>query len=396
MFNNDKKLKRLAIITSHPIQYNAPLFRLLALREGISIKVFYTWGPTVLQKKFDPGFGRNIEWDIPLLEGYHYSFIENTSKHPGSDYFFGITNPSLVKEIEEYDPDAILIYGWSFQSHLKVLRHFKIKKTILFRGDSHLLDTVDRFSLKKVIKKVFLKWVYSHVDIGLYVGTQNKKYFQKFGLKESQLIFAPHSIDIARFTNASTGNLRNKLNIPDEVIVFLFAGKFEEKKNPLLLLEAFIESQLDNAHILFTGNGPLEYQLKKIAQNAGDNVKDRIHIVDFQNQSKMPEVYNTCDVFVLPSQGPGETWGLSVNEAMACKKAILVSSKCGCAIDLVKPGSNGYIFESNNKADLIEKLNLLSVSKKELQASGILSAQIIQDWSYENVAKAIEQAIDNK
>jgi glycosyltransferase involved in cell wall biosynthesis len=389
-------LKNLALITSHPIQYNAPLFRLLALRGSISIKVFYTWGPNVLQKKFDPGFGRNIEWDIPLLEGYHYSFIENTSTHPGSHHFSGIINPSLIKEIEEYNPDAILIYGWSFQSHLKVLRHFKNKKKILFRGDSHLLDAVAPFSFKNKIRKLLLNWVYRHVDVGLYVGTQNKKYFQKFGLQESQLIFAPHSIDITRFTNASTGNLRNQLNIPDEVIVFLFAGKFEEKKNPLQLLEAFMESQLDNAHILFTGNGPLEYQLKKIAGNAGDNVKDRIHIIDFQNQSKMPEVYNTCDVFVLPSQGPGETWGLSVNEAMACKKAVLVSSKCGCAIDLVKPGLNGYIFESNNKADLIEKLNLLSVSKKELQASGILSAQIIQDWSYENVAKAIEQAVDNK
>ncbi len=89
-------MKRLAIITTHPIQYNAPLFKLLSKRNNISIKVFYTWGEAVLQKKYDPGFGKTIEWDIPLLEGYEYTFVENTAKKPGSHHFSGIDNPRLI------------------------------------------------------------------------------------------------------------------------------------------------------------------------------------------------------------------------------------------------------------------------------------------------------------
>lgn len=65
-------MKRLAIITTHPIQYNAPLFKLLTQRNNITIKVFYTWGKSVLENKYDPGFKKNIEWDIPLLDGYGF------------------------------------------------------------------------------------------------------------------------------------------------------------------------------------------------------------------------------------------------------------------------------------------------------------------------------------
>ena len=143
-------MKRLAIITTHPIQYNAPWFKLLSQRKNIHIKVFYTWGQIENTAKFDPGFGKEISWDIPLLEGYEYTFVTNTSKDPGSHHFNGIINPSLVDDIESWNADAILIFGWSFKSHLKVLRYFKGKKTNIFRGDSNLLDESTNFSPKKL------------------------------------------------------------------------------------------------------------------------------------------------------------------------------------------------------------------------------------------------------
>ena len=124
MESSKQKQKKLAIITTHPIQYNAPLFKLLTEKNQISIKVFYTWGEDSIKQKFDPGFQRNIEWDIPLLEGYDYAMVENVSKNPGSHHYKGIINPTLNKEIEEWGADAILIYGWNFNSHLKCLQFF--------------------------------------------------------------------------------------------------------------------------------------------------------------------------------------------------------------------------------------------------------------------------------
>jgi hypothetical protein len=161
-------------------------------QRGIICKVFYTWGKGGLQGKYDHNFGKTIEWDIPLLEGYEYEFCENVAAQLGSHHFKGIMNPHLIESIKAYGATHILVFGWNFQSHLKVLCHFKGKLPILFRGDSTLLDAVSFH--KKILRKLVLSWVYKHVDIGLYVGVANKKYYNYCGLKEQQLVFAPQSI----------------------------------------------------------------------------------------------------------------------------------------------------------------------------------------------------------
>src|ERR1022692_4201496 len=128
-------MRRLAVITTHPVQYNAPLFELLHKHGKVAVKVFYTWGEEVLEKKFDPGFGKIVQWDIPLLNGYDYEFLENTAKEKGSHHFNGIVNPTIIRDIQLWKPDAVLVYGWKFRSHLKVMRYFKNKVPVWFRGD---------------------------------------------------------------------------------------------------------------------------------------------------------------------------------------------------------------------------------------------------------------------
>src|SRR6185437_10067243 len=157
-----QRMKKLAIVTSHPIQYNAPLFKLLTEHGRLSVRVFYTWGQSSQGKKYDPHFGKDIDWDIPLLEGYDHSFVENTAKDPGTHHFKGIVNPTLNREIEGWKPDAVLVFGWSFTSHLRCMRHFYGKVPVLFRGDSTLLG--EQPGLKRLMRRIFLKWVYRHVD----------------------------------------------------------------------------------------------------------------------------------------------------------------------------------------------------------------------------------------
>ena len=366
---------RLAIINTHPIQYYAPVFKLLHQQPNISVKVFYTYGENSANK-YDPGFNRNINWDIPLLDGYPYEYIKNSAKDAGTHTFRGVINPDLIEKINAYKPDAILIYGWAHQSHLKAIYHFKNKIPVYFRGDSTLLDR--KSGVKNFMKYLFLKWVYKHVDYALYTGTNNKAYFKKYGLNESQLKFVPHSIDNDRFNIEKAEDaalLRQKLNIHPGDILILFAGKFESKKDPLLLLAAFLNIDKPGLHLLFVGNGVLEGALKEKASG-----KANVHFMDFQNQTCMPIVYQAADLFCLPSKGPAETWGLVVNEAMACKKAILVSDKVGCAIDLVKPGYNGTIFKAGDIPALTDAL--ISLSNKELLAEmGKHSHEIIEGWS---------------
>lgn len=370
----------LAIVSTHPIQYYAPLFQLLAKEADVNLKVFYTWGESVLHDKFDPDFGKNIEWDIPLLNGYNYHFTKNTSKEPGSHHFKGIVTPNLIAEVQDFAPDAILIYGYAYQGHLKLMRYFRGKIPIWFRGDSTLLDA--DLGWKKYLKSLYLSWVYRYIDKALYVGTNNRHYFEKFGVSASKLHFVPHSIDNERFAEdrrQEASELRERLGISASEILVLFAGKLEEKKNPFLLLNFAKGLGRTDVHFLFVGNGELEQGLKADASTAL-SIANQIHFLDFQNQSYMPVLYQACDVFCLPSKGPGETWGLAVNEAMVAGKAVIVSDKVGCAVDLVENGANGFVFKSDNSEDFADKFRKIS-DKEQLQRMGERSAEMIKNWS---------------
>lgn len=385
---------RLAVVTSHPIQYYAPLFRLLSKETEIELKVFYTWSQTEQGVKYDRDFGKMIEWDIPLLEGYTYEFVNNSAKDPGVHHFNGIVNPDLNKSILSWNPDFLLVIGWNFRSHLSSMRFFKGRIPVLFRGDSTLLD--EKRGIKKLFRRIFLRWVYRHVDYALYVGKNNKEYFLIHGLDENQLCWVPHAIDNERFTGPNgfdqdAEDWRKALGILDTDLVVLFAGKLEPKKDPDFMLR-LAENILDrNLKIIIVGNGNLETELK--AKASADS---RIIFLDFQNQQKMPVVYRLCNIFVLPSIGPGETWGLSVNEAMACKIPVVVSNMCGCAPDLVEENITGWFFEPGKNGDMKIKglLENILMERSNLNLQGERAWQKLQPFSYSTAIEKIKQVLN--
>jgi glycosyltransferase involved in cell wall biosynthesis len=404
---------RLAIITTHPIQYNAPLFRHLAKYGNMDVKVFYTWGQSK-ESVYDPGFGILRSWDVDLLEGYEYEFVDNTSTNPGSHHYRGIANPGLIKLIDEYSPDAILVYGWKFKSHLSILRYYHGKVPILFRGDSTLLDESKNFSIKTFFRGALLKWIYKHVDFALSPGTSSDAYFTRCGLRLEQIIRAPHAIDNEMFSAGDEEKKhqaiawRRQIGIADDHKVFLFAGKLEPKKNPALLINAFIKlSRLrNNIHLIIVGNGILEEELRKQASTLQpfhpstssttstlQSFHSSITFLPFQNQSIMPVVFRLGDIFVLPSAGPNETWGLAINEAMASGKPVLVSNRSGGAVDLVVEGENGYVFQSENQSVLVEKMHLML--NQDLYKMGDASKEKIHNFTYGHFLNALMTVLNN-
>ena len=284
-----------------------------------------------------------------------------------------------------------MLFGWSFKSHLKVLRHFKGKKRILFRGDSNLLDEAKGFSVRKIMRRLFLKWIYSHVDIALYVGLNNEKYFLAHGLKPGQLIYAPHAIDNNRFAEpddiyqADAEVIKRNAGIQKEDLVLLFAGKLEKKKNPQFLIRLLKLTDDKRLKIIFVGTGELMETIQLAA--ASD---ERILLMGFKNQQQMPVMYRVADLFVLPSTGPGETWGLALNEAMASGKAVIVSNKTGGAINLVDEGINGLIIDLKNN-DKIQQLIQQSLIDKEIVLEmGRQSRLKIQSFTFSHIVNTIE------
>lgn len=391
--DTSNSLRKLAIISSHPIQYNAPLFALLAEKGEFELRVYYTWGEDAVKPKYDPDFCKVIEWDIPLLNGYSYQFMKNVAKQPGSHHFFGIDNPILIEDIEEWGADVVWIWGWSFKSHLNALRYFHGKIPVWFRGDSTLLDETKGFTLKTLLRGMLLKWVYLYVDRAFFVGEHNKKYFLKFGLKENQLVRAHHVVDVDRFGVWNDEDAlklevwKSELGIKPDDFVILFAGKFESKKNPNFIISLAKQLKSDRFKFVMVGNGVLESEINGVAK-----LDKRIIVLPFQNQSMMPMTYRLGDVFVLPSVGPGETWGLAMNEALACGIPVFGSKKCGGSIDLLDD-SCGLIFEPNDNTAVVQLLNALSSDIDRLNELKENASKRAQEFHYSKVVDAVNQQI---
>jgi glycosyltransferase involved in cell wall biosynthesis len=206
----------------------------------------------------------------------------------------------------------------------------------------------------------------------------------------------PHSIDVRRFADPANAyalaaqEWRKELGIADDALVIGFAGKLQSKKAPELLLRAF--QALDQpAQLVFFGSGALEAQLRAQAGTTSN-----VHFLPFQNQSQMPIVYRCCDLFVLPSRGPGETWGLALNEAMASGRAVVASTRVGGARDLIVSGVNGETFASGDIGELTRCLrSLLALGRSELHRMGAAGQAMSAAWTSERTAERIADAVQS-
>jgi glycosyltransferase involved in cell wall biosynthesis len=367
----------------------------LAKYSSYSIKVFYTLG-TNTNSIIDNGFGTIENWKIDLLSGYDYEFIENISSYPSSLKYNGIINPSLIKKIEEYTPDSIVVYGWKHHSHLSVLNYFHGKIPMVFRGDSTTLDDSSGFLLRSYFRYIFLKWIYRKVDYVLSPGSASDQYFLKSGLKQNQIIRAEHAVDNEHFMNMTKieeeqlYKLTSSLFIKPNEIIFLFAGKFIDKKNPFLLIEAFVElkKQKDNVRLLLVGNGILEKKIKEMIILLPLGIASSITLFPFQDQHQIKLLYRVANVFVLPSVS--ETWGLSVNEALASGTPVIVSDKCGSSKDLVKNDINGLVFKSGDSQDLLHKMQLMC-NDEFRESIAAKSIDSLKHYTYQSYITALDQ-----
>lgn len=380
---------RLAIITSHPIQYYAPWFRYLKEFTDLNLRVFYLWNFGITSQT-DQQFNQTLKWDIPLLEGYDHEFVPNVSQRPGTSHFWGLQNPTLMDQVRAFQPDAVLMMNYNYASLYRFLWSWR-DTPLLFRGDSHRL--VPETGLKAALKRQWITQIYRRFDACLYVGQANREYLHYHGVTDERLFYSPHAIDNDRFLNETkTAQVeailwKQALGIPDNHQVILFAGKLTAKKRPLDLLKAFLQAHLPRVSLLFVGSGSLETDLRQHAQVSGN---PHIYFAPFQNQSQMPRTYAVGDILVLPSLGSGETWGLSINEAMCLSRPVVASNHVGCTLDLVSPHHTGLVFEAGNIEALVSCLKqAFCGDRQQLKTWGKAGHKHIQRFSYRDATAGL-------
>lgn len=389
---------RLAVVVSHPIQYYAPWFAQLAAAPDLELMVFHLWDFGIA-RRLDRGFGQPLRWDLPLLAGYPSRLLPNRARDPGTHHFGGLHNPSLVPELLAWRPDALLLFGYAWRSHLCLLLDPRLRRLpVLFRGDSHALvrpvglPAVLRFRLAGLLRRLLLR----RCAAALAVGRANAAWLAACGVPQGRIVLAPHAVDNDRFRAAAPAALaearawRAELGIDPAAPVLLFAGKFEARKRPHNLLAAFAALQHPTAVLVLVGAGALEAELRR---SAAALPPGRVLVLPFQNQSAMPRVYALADLVVLPSCGPGETWGLCINEAMNLARPAIVSSHVGCAADLVIPGRTGWIVPAGDGAALRAALADALADPARLRAMGEAAREHVGWYSYAAASAGLRRAL---
>lgn len=387
--------RRLAVVLSHPTQYYSPWFQRLAGGSGLELRVFYLWDFGVRPTR-DPQFRREFRWDVDLLEGYESEFVPNRSRRPGPESFRGFDNPELAGRLEAWKPDALLLFGYRWLSHLRAVAWARRRRVpLLFRGDSHRLgrprpSPAVRFMLGRLFRG-FAAF--------LYVGQANRDYFRTFGVPERKLFFAPHSVNDSLFdprreeTRQAAAELRRKLGLGPDRRVALFAGKLTAAKQPLALAQAFLQLRREDAALVIGGDGEERPALEALAARAPAG---SVHLLPFANQTEMPARYLMADLFVLPSGGLYETWGLAVNEAMHLGVPALVSDRVGCQRDLVTDGVTGWVFRAGDAQHLRERLGAALDALADPAARDRIrsaAAERISGYSYARTTAGLLEAL---
>lgn len=352
---------KLAIVATHPVQYHVPVYRLLAGKQGLEIRVFWGCNHGTTPTR-DPNFNTVFKWDMDLEQGVPHTYI---SQEPLSSLENWKRSRELsrkaVEMIRDFSPDAILFH--SYKPHfitLTTLRARALGKPLFLRAET-TDHAIPRSWLKDALRSTILRWYYRHFSVFFPIGSHSRDHYLRHGVREARLSTALYSVD-ADFLKQQADKwkprrreCRERYGIPADAYVFIYCAKMHPPKNPLIIPEALkrMPSGLrEKAWFLVVGDGVLSEQMQK---GCTECLGERAIFTGFLNQSELGSAYASSDCLVLPSSS-GETWGLVVNEALHYGLRVIVSDRVGSARDLIRSNNEGWVFPSGEAQALADSM----------------------------------------
>lgn len=393
---NRSRPYKLAYLVSHPIQYQAPLLRYLARQEDIDLTVFFH-SDFSLRSYQDPGFQARVEWDVPLLDGYRHVFLPRLLKQ-GRASFFKPFSLAIKKHLQVGAFDALWVHGYASLTNLRAIRIAgSIGLPVLLRGESQIQGERSGAMLEG-LRGRFLRRLFRRVDGFLAIGSENRRFYEHFGVESNRIFETPYAVDNDFFRSKSKEEaprreqLRAELGFTPGRQVILFASKFLERKRPLDLIEAFHRlnaKQRARFELLFVGDGSERH---RVEQHSGCLGTRNVRFVGFQNQSELPRFYDLCDLFVLPSSY--EPWGLVVNEVMNADRPVIATDRVGAAWDLIDDGLTGFRIPAEQPTLLAKRLQAFAANPKLAGEMGRRAGERIRSWSFEQDYQGLIHALE--
>lgn len=302
---------------------------------------------------------------------------------------------SMWSTLNRLDPQALAICGFGQAEMLTALvwARFRQRMAVLMMDSKY--DDYPRRAVKEGIKKVIL----SLFDAAFVSGTASKQYAQFLGMPPERILTGYDAVDnefFSRQAEVARDNalrLREQYDLPENF--FLCVSRFVEGKGKNLsrLLEAYARYAHSVGNhawsLVLCGSGPLESRLQQETEQWG--IQGMVRFAGFRQVDELPIFYGLANCLIIPSLG--DTWSLVVNEAMAAGLPVLVSRACGCALDLVQEGDNGYTFDPYDVESMIQLIQKMASGHVNLKVMGEYSRRIIHNWSLETYSRNLLMAV---
>jgi glycosyltransferase involved in cell wall biosynthesis len=392
---------RLAYLVSHPIQYQAPLLRRIAREPGIDLTVLFGSGFSLRGYK-DEGFGVQVAWDVPLLDGYRSRFLPSL-RDTGTVSALNPISRGILRRLQNPDGspafDALWVHGYAAINALHgILAANALGIPVLLRAESWLADRA-RSPWKLVAKKLFFAALRPAIAATLPIGSRNRDYWQFYLGPAMPRFLMPYAVDndfFAQRTAAAFSHrdqLRADLELAPGRSVILFASKLQPRKHADHLLEAYrrLCSRLPEdrqPYLLIVGDGEQRTTLQSFTQ---ENRLTGVRFAGFRNQSELPRFFSLADVFVLPSRH--EPWGLIVNEAMSAGCAVIVSNDVGAHPDLITNGVEGFVYPFGDIDALASSLAAVLDNPETARQMGNAARRRIASWDFEADIRGLRSAL---
>jgi glycosyltransferase involved in cell wall biosynthesis len=383
-------MKRLAIVASHVIQYQAPFFRLLAREPDIELTVIYCSSAGADPYR-DEEMKTTVRWDIDLLQGYRHVLLRNFGF---GDRYGRLINPGIVPALARGRFDAVIfMFGWgSVTALLGLVACRALRIPSFLYGDSSFPPPETTWRAR--LRARFVRAVFRLATGFMTSGELNAEYYRHYGGDPKTFFLLPWAVDNERFAEAGPLSdderraLRARYGIGDEA-VFLFSAKLLPRKDPMTLLRAYERmQQRARAAVIFMGEGELRPRLEQYAR---EHALGGAHFIGFVNQSALPRHYAMANVFVLPSVY--EPRGAVVNEAMAGGLPVVTTDRCGSIGDIVLDGENAFVYPAGDA-------DALAAIMDRLAADGVLRArmaersrEIIATWDYRRGVEGVKEML---
>jgi len=377
---------RLAVLVSHPTQFEAPLYRYLTEQGAFELKVYF-WSTDKTTELVDPELGHPPGWDFPLTEGYEYQTLPNQVGALWAQLWGEVFKPGQF--------DAVLVNGWVGQAACLALIAGSLRGArLIVRSDTTSL--YPRPLWKRIVRALALRVLFAKISAFMVTGSLSREHLISLGVSPDSIFLFPYAINNKDFAarcqayRQQRETLRLALGVERDALVILGVLKFVAREGAMDLVRAYSESRIDKDKtvLLLVGDGKQRPQLEAYAR---EKQGGKVLFAGYVPYSQLPMYYAVADLFVHP--GLREPWGVSVNEAMACGLPVIVSDLVGASRDLVEPGGNGYVFPGGNVGALKHTIERLVRERSRLRAMGERSLEIIRGWDYDLCQREISQAI---